>query len=206
MKAEFFEDKNISDQILNSKSAIECKQLSREIQNYDQHTWLPAAKSICEQGIANKFFQNNTLAKDLLSTGDKTLVECGYDDHWGTGVPPSDKNCLDHERWCNQGILGEILMEIRTELHSSSVSDAQSLPLETNQDRLTPSSTASVSARVNGNGNHINHDMAVQEWLTCTPCRAADRLLTSPVKSVPTPNSASDQQRSPMETTTSDNT
>ena len=113
MKAEFFEDTNISGQILNSKSVIECKQLSREIQNYDQHTWLLAAKTICEQGIAEKFRQNSVLAKDLLSTGDKTLVECGYDDHWGTGVPLSDENCLDRERWCNQGILGEILMEIQ---------------------------------------------------------------------------------------------
>ena len=31
-----------------------------------------------------------------------------------------DENCLDHECWLNQGILGEILMEIRAELARSS--------------------------------------------------------------------------------------
>ena len=81
MKAEFFEDKGAVEQILQSSSAIECKQLSREIHNYDSTTWLPAAKSICEHGIACKFFQNNFLAKELLNTGDKILVECGYDEH-----------------------------------------------------------------------------------------------------------------------------
>ena len=141
-----------------------------------------------------------------MSTGDKTLDECRYDDHWGTGVPLSDENCLDCERWCNQGILGEILMEIRAELHTSSMNDPQSLPLETSQDQLIPSSIASVSTRLNGDSNDAIYEMSVQERLTRTSCRAADRCTTTPVKRVSTPNSASNQHRSPMETTTSDNT
>ena len=86
MKSEYFDNKNTSAQILNSETALECKQLACEIHNYDPQSWLPAAKSVCEQGIAAKFLQNQNLAKKLLSTGNKILVECGYDDHWGNGI------------------------------------------------------------------------------------------------------------------------
>ena len=55
MKAEFFGDDSIVNHILNSCTALECKQLSKDIRNYDPETWLPAAKSVCEHGMAAKF-------------------------------------------------------------------------------------------------------------------------------------------------------
>ena len=81
MKVKFFEDESTASQILNSTTALESKQLSKEICDYDQETWLPASKVICEDGIAAKFLQNQGLANELLKKGTKTLVECSYDDH-----------------------------------------------------------------------------------------------------------------------------
>ena len=116
MKSEFFDDVGTAAQILKCETALECKQLSKEISNYDHESWAPAAKVVCEQGIAAKFLQNENFAKGLLSTGEKTLVECSYDNLWGNGIPLQDESCRDQERWSNQGLLDEILMEIRSEL------------------------------------------------------------------------------------------
>ena len=116
MKSDFFDDATTSSETLKCESSIECKQLSKEITDYNHENWAPATKAICEWGIAAKFLQNANLSKELLNTGDKVLVECSYDELWGNGIPLGDEFCLDRERWTNQGILGEILMEVRTEL------------------------------------------------------------------------------------------
>ena len=49
----------------------------------------------------------------LLETGQKKLVECTYDSLWGNGIPLHQPSCLNQHLWKNQGILGEILQEIR---------------------------------------------------------------------------------------------
>ena len=49
----------------------------------------------------------------LLETGSKQLVESAHDGLWGTGVPIHQPDCLNHRSWKTQGILGEILQEIR---------------------------------------------------------------------------------------------
>ena len=67
-----------------------------------------------KKGIKAKFLQNAAIHDVLLSTKDKTLVECCNDKLWGTGVPLYDDKCLDHSAWNSQGILGEILEVVRS--------------------------------------------------------------------------------------------
>ena len=62
-----------------------------------------------------KFIQNKELMLLLQSTKDQTLVESSYDSIWGTGIPLKDPDCLDQTKWKNTGILGKILMEIRSQ-------------------------------------------------------------------------------------------
>ena len=96
---------------------LECKQLSRDIANYDEDNWRQVAKNMCQEGIVEKFKQNPSLGETLLNTGNKKLVECSFDKFWGTGVTLSNRNCLDKRLWVNDGgILGEMLMEIRASL------------------------------------------------------------------------------------------
>ena len=101
---------------LNSQTPYECKTISHEILNYDHEKWKNCAKELCEGGITTKFEQNPNIAKLLLSTESKTLTECCYDIMWGTGVPLSNEQCLKPEKWNCQGILGEILEEVRNTL------------------------------------------------------------------------------------------
>ena len=51
----------------------------------------------------------------LLNTGNKSLVESSYDELWGTGIPLSDPSALDETHWKSVGLLGKILMTVRSE-------------------------------------------------------------------------------------------
>ena len=57
-KADYFGDRITSNKILNSTSALECKQLSSNIRNYDKRQWEKVAKEQCKPGIKCKFAQN----------------------------------------------------------------------------------------------------------------------------------------------------
>ena len=118
-KAKLFGDFETEDKILKVKSAIECKQAAYEMENYDHHHWISKAAQLCKAGIKAKYEQNNSLKELLLNTGTKTIVECSKDKDWGTGVPLGWHDCLSKDKWYGQGILGPLLMEIRSELRSS---------------------------------------------------------------------------------------
>ena len=123
-KAKLFGDFETEDKILKAKSAIECKQAAYETENYDHNHWISNAAQLCKAGIKAKYEQNNSLKELLLNTGTKAIVECSKDRDWGTGVPLGRFDCLSEDKWYGRGILGPLLMEIRSELCSSLTSAA----------------------------------------------------------------------------------
>ena len=97
-------------------TSLECKRASRQIRNVDITMWELVAGSICLPSIRAKFFQNPPVMDTLISkTGSKTIVECAADRLWGTGIPLNDPTCLDPQKWITQGIMGQILEDIRSE-------------------------------------------------------------------------------------------
>ena len=115
-KAELFHDNRTITNILRSTSAIECKRLSKEIVGYNHDHWIANAKELCTPGLTEKFVQNQNLADLLIGTGDKKIAEACRDTIWGTGITLNHDNCLKQEHWKNQGLLGEILEDIRNKL------------------------------------------------------------------------------------------
>ena len=116
-KAILFKDYRTAKKILNATTALECKTLSREIENFDKPTWESCAKERCSEGIKQKFTQNSTLRDVLVyCTGNKTIVESTSDSFWGSGVPLYRQDCLNPRQWLSNGIMGEILMDIRDQL------------------------------------------------------------------------------------------
>ena len=109
-KAKFFNDTSTSNKILQADSALECKNLSKEITNYEPTEWCERAGQLCECGLEAKFHQNPMLLKLLQSTGEKTLVECAYDRLWGNGIPLHAENWLIESDWPGDNLLGKILM------------------------------------------------------------------------------------------------
>ena len=115
-KAKYFGDNVTLNKILGSTMSIDCKDLSRNIRNYSESKWEQVAGKLCHPGIWAKFEQNPLALNTLLTkTGEKRIVECASDRLWGTLLPLSDPDCLDGTKWISQGILGQILEDIRNE-------------------------------------------------------------------------------------------
>ena len=117
-KAEFCGDRESFKEILCAKTALECKNLGKEIKNCKTDEWNAAAKEWCFKGLLAKFQQNSGLAAFLKNTQDKTILECCYDRVWGNGCPLSDPNCINPNSYKSQGILGEMLEDIRDILNN----------------------------------------------------------------------------------------
>ena len=112
-KALYFKDKITALEIMNAKSALECKKLSMNITRYSPDSWTAIAKDLCRPGITAKISSSEDLINLLLETGNRQITEATYDQLWGSGVPLRSKDCLKPECWKGIGIMGEILMEIR---------------------------------------------------------------------------------------------
>ena len=74
------------------------------------------AADLCRPGIRQKFVQNPILLEILVKcTGTMRIVEFSKDRLWGTGVPLTQDDCLNRDRWISPGIMGKILEDIRME-------------------------------------------------------------------------------------------
>ena len=121
-------DAATADRILATNTAIACKQLSYSIQNYDHQSWMEFAHDKCIGGLKAKFVQNPHILRTLLSTGNKLLVESSKDNVWGTGIPLFRWDCLQRKYWNGNGLLGELLMEIRDSCKETASMEVQNSP------------------------------------------------------------------------------
>ena len=116
-KAKLFNDKSAMNQIMAAKNGSACKEAGRKVKNFKKDKWERKAKSLCFEGIKQKYLTNAEPRKLLLSTKDKTIVECTKDNVWGCGLALSNDSCLDKTLWTGQGsgqgIMGEMLESIR---------------------------------------------------------------------------------------------
>ena len=118
-KAELFNDNAAVTKIMHAKTGYACNEAGRQVSNFKQERWTKKAKSLCYEGIMQKYLENKQARRTLLATKNKTIVECTKDSVWGCGKPLSDESCLDKSLWINQGIMGEMLECIRQSLKTS---------------------------------------------------------------------------------------
>lgn len=117
-KAILFNDEEIAEQILQSRTPKEAKALGRKVKNFDKKMWDENKVIICKMILRNKFNYNDDLKQKLLNTGDDILVECSpYDRIWGIGYNDTDPVFLYRQTdlW-GENLLGKCLMDIRKEL------------------------------------------------------------------------------------------
>ena len=106
-KAKYCNDQETAEHIMNTRSALTCKQLGYTVQNYNHQSWIDSL------GIRAKFEQHPALLRALLNTSDKIIIESSKDDIWGTGIPLFRWDFLQEKLWSSRGKLGTILMGIR---------------------------------------------------------------------------------------------
>ena len=132
-KADFCKDTEALNEILSTMSALKCKEIGHSVKNCNIQEWNKKAKELCFPDILCKFQQNSGLATFLKNTGDKTLLECCYDNIWGNGIPLSSPDCIITSKYKNQGIQGEMLEEIRAILRSTIPHHVESDPCGNDQ-------------------------------------------------------------------------
>ena len=115
-KASFSGDTEVLEQIMQASTPLECKNLGKTVKDCDLKKWNQEASELCYPGLLEKFKQNPGLSAFLKNTETKTILECCYDDVWGNGIPFTNPKCIDPESYKQQGILGEMLEKIRSEV------------------------------------------------------------------------------------------
>ena len=115
MKALYFGDTDTAQQIMSTKSCYQQKQLGMKVKGYDRKKWEEECENIMYAAVYNKFAQNPRRRRHLLLTKDSTLVEAStFDTFWGAGKSVED--IQESQKWEGQNKLGEILMQVRSEL------------------------------------------------------------------------------------------
>ncbi len=120
-KQELFDKDNLklANDILYESNPKKIKDYGRQVNNFDQDTWDKNKVEIMKKGVREKFSQNTNLKKLLIETGDKILVEASpFDKIWGIGLSEEVAKVTHPSKWKGQNLLGNILMEVRTELKS----------------------------------------------------------------------------------------
>ena len=101
--------------ILTEKSATKIKKCGRQLQNYDDTIWKEKRYNIMLEALRLKFNQNEIIKQKLLETKPKILYEASKNDKiWGIGF--YDKDAIHNKSKFGKNLLGNALMEIRTEL------------------------------------------------------------------------------------------
>ena len=116
-KAVLFGDMDMFVKILKTPNPKSVKSLGRKVKNFEGAVWDKYKKHIVKQAVMSKFLYNPEIKEKLLNTGDKYIAEDSpYDKIWGIGTKSVKHK--QNRTWPGQNLLGEILMEVRSEIRN----------------------------------------------------------------------------------------
>lgn len=116
-KTKLFGAQKLARKVLEATSPKECKKLGRSRSlPFDEDVWNDHKESLFEEVLFDKFSVPE-YRKQLLDTGDKTLVEASpYDKVWGIGLTEDHPDAENPDKWLGQNLLGIVLERVRTRL------------------------------------------------------------------------------------------
>ena len=121
-KARLFGDSEMEAKIMKANHPRQQKAYGREVKNFDKAKWDAVAKDIVYRANFAKFSQHPSFKKELMETGDLTLVEAsGFDQIWGIGLFEEDDRCLDQSTWLGLNWLGEVLTKLRDDFKNETI-------------------------------------------------------------------------------------
>ncbi|KGM40428.1 hypothetical protein JY96_11315 [Aquabacterium sp. NJ1] len=116
-KARLFDDQDVLNQIIASKTPALAKKLGREIRGFDEARWNERRFDAVVEGNLAQFSQHAPLKAFLLSTGDRILVEASpVDKIWGVGMAEDHPDIENPAKWQGLNLLGFALMDVRRQL------------------------------------------------------------------------------------------
>lgn len=119
-KARLFGDTATLQRILSAAHPKQAKDFGRLVSDFDEAVWLAHRFDFVVAGNQAKFSQHPDLAKFLLGTGQRVLVEASPVDRiWGIGLAADSPDAAHPERWRGLNLLGFALMQVRHNLAQS---------------------------------------------------------------------------------------
>lgn len=116
-KARLFNDIEAYTDIMLTKSPSEQKAIGRRVKNFDPVKWNEVCRLVVYRANHAKFSQNPKLLEELIASHPKKIVEASpYDTIWGVGLHFTDDKILDEKNWKGQNLLGEAIMQVRSDL------------------------------------------------------------------------------------------
>ena len=116
-KARLFKDSATEAMILSATDPSDQKRYGRQVIGFNKDRWEKIARDIMYQALWAKFNQNADLKTELLSTGDRILVEASPKDCiWGIGLHWKEEACDNSVNWKGTNWLGETLTRVRNDI------------------------------------------------------------------------------------------
>lgn len=116
MKAKEFDDKEMYDKIIKTKTGKAVKALGKKVKNFVKEQWDSKRDEIMAKAVRAKFVQHPELQKELLATDDRPIGEANArDTYWGIGTAVTSEKSKHPSKWRGQNKMGKLLMDLRKE-------------------------------------------------------------------------------------------
>lgn len=160
-RAKFLNELTAANDILRVRKPQDAKLIGSRLQRSAQ--WDACKRDKMRDIVTAKFSQTPAMKAALINTGSINLIEATFDRFWGSGLPLNTKGMIEG-RWHGSNVLGQILVELRTELRR-----------ETNHGKETHINVPQPSA-----GYQQPADLSAGT-LSQTPCPPAPQTYSSAV-------------------------
>ena len=124
MKCVYFGDQETANKIFKTSNPAVMKLLGKQVTNFSHSKWDKVKDKFMYKIVFDKFAQNATLRKKLLATGQKSILECKSDRHYGTGIT-LDRILYADKRSYGANILGKILQDVRHTFNTTNEQNEQ---------------------------------------------------------------------------------
>jgi|TARA_R110000782_G_C14785211_1_gene410385 ribA/ribD-fused uncharacterized protein len=116
-KALLFGDYDSLKKIMLEESPSVQKALGKKVKDFDKVKWETYCRKYVYDGNYGKFTQNPKMFKELLSTGDREIVEASPEDNiWGIGLHETNPLAWNKTTWRGTNWLGLAIMQVRETL------------------------------------------------------------------------------------------
>ena len=116
-KALLFEDEDVANAIMRTQNPMEQKALGRKVRGFNKDKWEEVCREYVYEANYAKFTQNPDLLFELVSYGDREIVEASPEDPiWGIGMHETNPDIFDRTKWKGTNWLGEAIMRVRDTL------------------------------------------------------------------------------------------
>ncbi len=117
-KAKTFGDGEAQAKILKTASPKSVKSYGKKVKGFVEETWNETKDQVMRTAVKAKLMQHPEILTKLRETGTRPIAEADpRSKYWGIGTSADTSKAKSPDRWPGKNKLGQILMELRSELN-----------------------------------------------------------------------------------------